>query len=52
MGSENAKMEGATLSFEFEGSGRAFSADAPIIGVLKLKSQKAIPAYGIEMFLE
>ena len=51
MGSENSRMEGASMQIVFEGRERAYSADQPIVGVIEVDTDKAIPAYGIEMFL-
>ena len=51
MGSENERMKDASFNIVLEGNDRAFSCEKPIIGVLEVDSEKAIPAYGIEIAL-
>ena len=52
MGSKNSKLDGTTLKIHFEGDSRAFDSDNPIEGVINIKSDLAIPAYGIQLRLE
>ena len=47
-----SRMEGATLHIQFEGDSRAYDGNHPIIGQIKIQTDRAIPAYGIQLKLE
>ena len=41
------RLEGASLKIEFDTENRAFDANNPIVGQIKVDSNVSIPAYGI-----
>ena len=52
MGAEKSKLEGASMEVHFEGDMRAFDANHPITGHITINTDKAIPAYSIQLKLE
>ena len=45
-------MDGASMQIRFEGDSRAFDANHPICGTIHIETNRAIPAYGIQLKLE
>ena len=54
MGSSKSKerISDATLKIEFSDDNRAFDANNPITGVIKINSTRDIPAYSLTLKLE
>ena len=52
MGQGKSRMDGATLRIQFEGDARAFDANHPMCGQIFIDTNRAIPAYGIQLKLE
>ena len=52
MGQGKSRMDGATMQIQFEGDSRAFDANHPICGTINIYTERAIPAYGIQLKLE
>ena len=52
MGANKSRLEGASLAINFDGDMRAFDANHPITGQINIHTQRAIPAYGIQLKLE
>ena len=52
MGANKSRLEGASLAINFDGDLRAFDANHPITGQINIHTQKAIPAYGVQLKLE
>lgn len=40
------------MTIRFEGDARAFDANHPIVGMIEIDTNQAIPAYGIQLKLE